>query len=343
MEVIRFDKRKFDTNGIHEITGTKYDTRGYDMYGYNAKGIHMDTGTPYNIYGYDRNGFNKEGYNTWGYDRNGYNKEGYDVNGIDVFGMKKATGQKDPRIVLAESFIMSGLTLEEFAKEINRSPSAINNVFQTIRKSPCISEKLDEAIEKSIVETSKETIEVKKQLLSGEINIRDVGCIDDIIRACSEKEKQEVREILIRGVNEHNIKVLEYKKIFGIKEEGKELPQRIIDRINPLLRVVKKSQKPDIRILSRSVYQEMARLESYKSPYKDSDLTRVGYTDKKGKERWLEISPKRIEMAKKYLQSNGEFICYKTMNDVFMGIVRGTLKEHEMELKLNQKDEEPEI
>ncbi len=64
----------FDANGIHKVTGTCYDEKGYseDFY--------------YDEDGYDEDGYDKDGYDKDGYDRMGYDRDGYDRDGYDCYG-----------------------------------------------------------------------------------------------------------------------------------------------------------------------------------------------------------------------------------------------------------------
>ena len=337
MKVIEVDKRNFDTDGINLDTGEKYDANGYDVLGFDRNGIHKDTGTKYNRYGYDITGFNAEGFNVKGYDREGYDREGYDVNKIDRHGISKKSGEKDTKITIAEKFIESGLTLKEFSEMIEVDPAKVNRLMQTIRRSPYIKDALDEALQKNDVVFSKESMELKQQLLTGQKSIKEVGSIDDIIAVCTESEKQEVREILIKAMNTHEIRILEYQKIFNLDEEKGNLPSQILKRLSPMLTTAKRSKKPEIRSASRGIYKEIDRISRYQSPYNDNDLTKVGYVDENNQSHWLTISKERIEMAKKYLKATGEYICYKTMDDVFMGVLKGTLDEHHLQTVVEQK------
>ncbi len=74
----RYDRRGFDKNGIHRITGTEYNTKGRDICGYNQEGYHYN--------GFDRNGYDREGYDQGGFDHNGYNRRGHDRSGRDREG-----------------------------------------------------------------------------------------------------------------------------------------------------------------------------------------------------------------------------------------------------------------
>lgn len=125
-----FDYMGFDQNGIHKITGTKFDQYGFDRNHFRADGythtgfnkcfIHKDTGTEYspeipgqpsyNIHGYTRDGieiYNKVcyvfcGYNIKGFDRYSrhrdtgtrYDPDGFDRHGFNRHGIHKDTGTK---------------------------------------------------------------------------------------------------------------------------------------------------------------------------------------------------------------------------------------------------------
>jgi hypothetical protein len=93
------DKNGFNSEGLHEGTGTNYDNEGYDSEGYdsvgfNAEGLHKDTGSNYNPEGYDKEGYNNEGFNLLGihkitgtnYNEAGFNVLGYDIDDFDVSG-----------------------------------------------------------------------------------------------------------------------------------------------------------------------------------------------------------------------------------------------------------------
>lgn len=57
---------------------------------FNSLGIHNITGTLYNEKGYDKEGYNKEGYNEEGYNKEGYDKDGYDEEGWNIKGINRA-------------------------------------------------------------------------------------------------------------------------------------------------------------------------------------------------------------------------------------------------------------
>lgn len=51
----------FDSDGICEITGRKWNVEGYDVNGFNKRGIHVFTKTKFNPQGYDQDGRDKAG------------------------------------------------------------------------------------------------------------------------------------------------------------------------------------------------------------------------------------------------------------------------------------------
>jgi len=73
----------FGKDGIHEVTGTKFDEGGFGR-----DGIHEVTGTKF-----DEDGFDKAGYNKEGFLREGYDVDGNYENGFHwVSGIHKITG-----------------------------------------------------------------------------------------------------------------------------------------------------------------------------------------------------------------------------------------------------------
>jgi hypothetical protein len=76
----------FNTRGIHKLTGTKLDPKGYDRSGRDADGFNRDG---FHITGRDRQGFNKQGMN-----REGYNRQGWSVGGWNADNVNKETGTK---------------------------------------------------------------------------------------------------------------------------------------------------------------------------------------------------------------------------------------------------------
>lgn len=67
---------EYDTRSICVVTGP----RRY----FNSEGIHMVTGTKFDPSGYDQNGYNRNGFDVNGYDRNGF-----DANGLSTSGQIK--------------------------------------------------------------------------------------------------------------------------------------------------------------------------------------------------------------------------------------------------------------
>jgi hypothetical protein len=74
-----FDSRGFDNNGIHKLTGTKYDPTGKDKFG-NYKSETKKINTDQNERTYDKNGFDEYGIHKGTGTKN--NPKGYDKNGI---------------------------------------------------------------------------------------------------------------------------------------------------------------------------------------------------------------------------------------------------------------------
>ncbi len=81
-----FDINRFNREGIHEKTGSRFDENGFD-----AQGKHESTNDIYDSEGYDRTGYNKDGFDRAGFDRSGihkdtgtkYDPDGYNKDGID--------------------------------------------------------------------------------------------------------------------------------------------------------------------------------------------------------------------------------------------------------------------
>ena len=72
-------------NGIHKVTGTRYDVNGFDI-----SGVHKVTGTKFDENGitnnktqFDKYGIDQYGFGKDGFDRDGYNKDGFDKDGVN--------------------------------------------------------------------------------------------------------------------------------------------------------------------------------------------------------------------------------------------------------------------
>ena len=295
----------------------------------------------YDYLGFDSEGYNSRGYNMAGYNREGFNEEGYDPNGIDALGISKRTGDKDSKVALAEEFIASGLTLEAFCEDEKKKIEVVTKSFEALKQSPCIRDELAAALEKSKEKPSEEDKEIKEKVLSGEMPIKSVSEIYKVLRICSTEERQQVRELLITAIDSHELKIMEYKNIFGIKEENDTLPIKIIAKISGLTKYVRRSKNQRIKMMIKGLDNEVRRITAYKSPFKPADLKRIGY-EEKGKVKYLTITQEMIENAEKYLRAKGEFVCFKTMNDLFMSVVKGTLSEHQLKMVDQKKDKKKE-
>ena len=310
----------------------------YDAKGFNAYGIHISTQTPYDLLGYDKDGYNRQGYDSRGYNRQGYNKNGFDENGVDEYGTNRMTGEKDPRITLAEDFISSGLTIDEFCTEKGKPKKSVLTALKSVITSPCVRAGLLEALDIEKKPVTAKQKELKEKLLAGEIKIKDIEDINEVLRAASDdKEKEAIREILMKAVIKGDIRILEYKKIFGLREDGKELPTRIVDRLDSLAKLTRRSKKDEIKKLRYAIEKEEERIKTYRAPFLPGDLKRIGGLDESGKEVWLEITPKRIELAKGYLTATDEFICFKTMNDLFRTMLKNNKLEEKMQMIVSKK------
>ena len=318
------DKNGFDKKGIHIETKRKYDRKGFDKNGFNKDGIHKETETEYdtegyNIRGYDEQGYNRKGHHIEGYDDEGYDRNGFDRNGVNREGINRKTGIKDDRVEFAEEFISYGKSIEEFARYRQIPIEQVKAMLDEIRTSAIVKERLDGVLARNANRFLGTVKTKKEQLLSGKIAIRDVKGIDNILKLCNPEERKKVNEMLIMGIATHEISVLQYKDIFGIKEINSSLPQEIIMQIESL----KRSVGP----LAREFYKEMNRMKSYKAPYIPSERETLGYmekpTDKKPK--MVTITDEHRDMARQYLRATDEFICNKTMQVTLMKIVKGEI------------------
>ena len=75
------DRDGYDRDGLNQSGWTR---DGYDKDGFNAGGIHEETGTEY-----DSSGRNKYGIDEEGFDLAGRDSKGYDKTGRDRFGNKR--------------------------------------------------------------------------------------------------------------------------------------------------------------------------------------------------------------------------------------------------------------
>ena len=75
----------FGIDGIHKVTGTEYNERGF-----NVDGIHKVTGTQYNA-GFDKDGFGRDGFDDLGFGRDGFDENGWNRDGFGRNGIHKVT------------------------------------------------------------------------------------------------------------------------------------------------------------------------------------------------------------------------------------------------------------
>ena len=75
----------FGIDGIHKVTGTEYNERGF-----NVDGIHKVTGTQYNA-GFDKDGFGRDGFDDIGFGRDGFDENGWNRDGFARGGIHKVT------------------------------------------------------------------------------------------------------------------------------------------------------------------------------------------------------------------------------------------------------------
>ena len=103
-----YDERGFTRKGIlkrkwiHRVTGTEFDEHGFDKYGFDEDGDHRKTRRKFDEYGFNRNGihrvtgtkFDEHGFDRDGFDEDGFDKYGFDEGGFDRDGIHKKTGTK---------------------------------------------------------------------------------------------------------------------------------------------------------------------------------------------------------------------------------------------------------
>ncbi len=118
----------FDENGIHQITGTKFNENGFDKDGnnedgFNVNGIHQVTGTKFNENGFDKDGYNEDGFNELGFGKDGihqvtgtkYNEDGKDDQGVskDAWDSLEVIEKE----IMAESEAVNDAEIEEQDKK----------------------------------------------------------------------------------------------------------------------------------------------------------------------------------------------------------------------------------
>lgn len=304
-----YDREGFNKKGLWHGKNEYSGITGFNINGWNIKGINQKTGTLYDIEGYDRDGYSQEG----------YDRDGYDRLGINQNGINQETGKRDIRIEFAERFIASEKSIEQFAKEKQLPVEEVIAKIEEIRKSPFISEAINVALNRNANKFLGTLKTKKEQLLSGKIAVIDIMGIHDVIRLCDFEERKKVTEMLIKAMTSHEISILQYRDILGIKEINSSLPQNIIAQIEQ----VKRFAGP----LAREMYREIDRLKPYRMPYRESEGETLGYmekpTDKKPK--MVTITGEHRDMARQYLIATDEFICNKTMQATLMKIVKGEL------------------
>lgn len=337
------DEYGFDEKGMWNRTSkfskeTGFDIEGYNIEGFNLNGINRDgfrkdgihskTGTKFNLDGYDINGYNEAG----------YDKDGYDKLGIDKNGLNKETNQKDKRITFAEEFINSGKSIEMFSKEHAIPASVVKKDLDILKDSPFISAKIIQALQRNADKYINTIFALKDRLIEGKISIKEVKDVRNVLRICSDDEKQKVLGALMKGASTHTISILEYKSIFGIENFEKNLPQDIMNNFDEIILLAKKSGNKELTSLVSGLYKEKDRIKTYRAPYKPEDLKFVGYI-KEGENNptRLEITEEHIDMAEEYLKATGEFICYKTMADAFMKMAKGELNRDVLTALINNK------
>lgn len=342
-----YDKDGYDENGfttynhgaIHKDTGTTYNPEGYNKKGYDKKGYNKEG---YNKAGYDKEGYDKNGYNSKGYNREGYDRTGFDRNGVSKEGINKKTGEKDERVKFAEEFISFGESIEAFAEHKQISVEQAKAIMDEIRTSSVVNEKLESAFGKKVNRIFAILTAEKEKLLLGEIAIADIKDINKILKLSTIEERKKIRDMLIKAIASHEISILQYKDIFGIKEINSSLPQNIIIELYK----AKRFAGP----LAREVYNEIDRLKPYRAPYIAGDGETLGYREKPTDKnlKMVAITDEHRNMARQYLSATDEFICSKTMQVTLMKIVKGEIgieqivrakKESELR-RLQQKDEE---
>ena len=101
----------FGIDGIHKVTGTEYNERGF-----NVDGIHKVTNTLF-----DPNGFDKDGFDEDGFDEDGFGRDGFDENGWnrDGFGRMNGIHKVTNTLFDPNGFTKKGLSIEDLEPDEN--------------------------------------------------------------------------------------------------------------------------------------------------------------------------------------------------------------------------------
>lgn len=210
-----------------------------------------------------------------------------------------------------------------------------------VRNYSCIKERLDIFFRNNSMTFLNTIHDVKKKLLDGTISLKSVKKIDEVLKICDSEEQEKAYRIVARDIASHEISILEYASIFGFNKDY-SLPNCIVDKIKKsILQKVRNSKDESIRMLSKEIYAEIRRITEYTTPVIQRQGAVMGYLDKE-----LTITNEHIDMAKRYLKIQGEFVCNKTMFETLMMMVKGELDfetiermEKEKELINLQKDD----
>ena len=342
-----YNRRNFDRNGINCITKTKYDREGYDIEGYDEEGYNKKgydregyDKEGYNKEGYDREGYDKEGYDKGGYDKEGYDKEDYDINEINKEGINKKTGEKDKRIAILEDFLESQKTISEYSKENGILQKYLEMIVDKIgKKYPQYREKVEARLNANSNRYYRAVISDKKKLLKGEMKIEDVRNIEGIFSCCTEDEKKQILEQLLKAMSSHTIGVMNYIRIFDINEINSKTIKLIEDKLDEVNSQAKGSKEKKFVPYIREIHNEKRRIESYSAPYIPIENEKIGHMDSKtGQVQMTQITDEQRDISKRYLRAIGEFICRRTMYETLPKVISGSITEEVIKRALKEKE-----
>lgn len=353
----RWDEKGIDRNwftvdsDINLVTGTKFDSFGYDKDGFNAHGFDREgfdrsgyDSTGRNRDGYDREGFDAKGFNRYGYDRHGFNADGLDRKGhthewcakYNQYGVDSEghldTGEMDPDIAVAKEFLEGGYaSLSAFAADNQMDEEyARRRIDAARRKLPS----LDQAVGKVLKDGNRQRLAAMAndcaRYLSGKLSLDEFWdkhpritivklmtmCMRDnplLQRRFTDKMLQEII------VGPQHIETI--LSIFGGSRYDVAPALSGIEEFRMAYNRLPVDGSPEQAKRKRANVQKLYDLKRFIKKYEDRNFTALLKTKLSydGGKTWITYTQEMIDAAMQTLRKNHRIVCVRTVKEVIEG------------------------
>ena len=256
-------------------------------------------------------------------------------------------GENHPRLSLVNDFLQSNTSKRIFCQNRGVNVKDLEDALKEVEDIyPEIKQKIQEKNRQASASHLGTVENINRQLLSGKMTLIQYSReqytgkkIYELLNVIDDGEdRRKLQTLIVNTIASGNLKMMDYVRLFSSEYDY----NTVMRNINAFIKEVGK-EIPEIQGKGKPINLakiQIKRLEQYKKQYKSSDFvgTSIGFRDDNGDTKMVVVTNEHVEYAKKYLKSQKEYICYKTISDTISKLIKGEITQEKIEQMIEHKN-----